>query len=117
MTREVYDDWGNVYVERYDADGEMIGDVERQDLEGWVFDDCTGEEVAGVWTDTCTKYRVVDDDGNTETEVEVFTYPTYDDPNMGTAAHYGTQICSYVTRTFIDQSTEEFERTCDGYRV
>jgi len=108
MTREVYDDWGNVYVERYDADGEMIGDVERQDLEGWVFDECTDEEVAGTWIYTCSKYRT-DADGNTETEVEVFEYPTYDDPSTaGTAAMFGTQICSTVTRTFFDQSTEEF---------
>jgi hypothetical protein len=114
MTREVYDDYGTVFVETYGQDGEMIGDVVVQDTEGWVFGDCTDEEVAGNWETTCYKSRT-NADGNEETEVEVFSYPT--DSAAGTTGFYGTQVCSTVTRTFFDQSTETFDRTCDGFRI
>jgi hypothetical protein len=123
MTREVYDDFGNVYVERYDADGEQVGDVERQDLEGWVFDTCEDVEDNGSWTTTCSKFReiiTVDEEGvetiEVEVETEVFTYPVYDD-STGTAAMMGTQICSVVTRELSSGDFDTFERTCDGLRV
>lgn len=123
MTREVYDDYGNVYVERYDADGEMVGDVERQDLEGWVFDECLDVEDNGSWTTTCSKsreIRLVDEEGVetiiVELETEVFSYPVYDD-STGTAAMMGTQICSTVTRALSDGTVDTFDRTCDGLRV
>jgi hypothetical protein len=117
MTREIYDDYGTVYVEVYGQDGEMIGDVVVMDTEGWVYGDCTSEETSDAWVDTCYKSRT-DADGNEETEVEVFTWSTDESSTAGTGTYFfGTQVCSTVTRTFYDQTTETFDRTCDGFRV
>ena len=98
LVRYVEDPYGTVFVERYDDNGDLVGDVVRQDREGFAIAD---EVVNDDGTITVTKERE-DDAGNTITVVETW------DPATGEAS---------VTITDADGNTNDVVRDWEGNTI
>ena len=98
LVRYVEDPYGTVFVERYDDNGDLVGDVVRQDREGFAIAD---EVVNDDGTITVTKERE-DDAGNTITVVETW------DPSTGEAS---------VSITDADGNTQDIVRDWEGNTI